>query len=975
MSEGKKTTIFFVLDDSGSMSSYSRGVREAVKAITTVERNTAQHKFDYKFISFSCGAVFSDTLDALPLKSGSTNIEAAFRLLDQQVVLESKLPEELVVVFVSDGADNNHQTINGRLKRLSGTKSAVPTTLFTIAVGSGFPTSMVVSALRPKYHSASDCLPLVFPVSHPSELMTVFEQLSNYVFNKDHFNVTMEFNENASLSELEDGVDAIYNYYTVKCTHETDKKKCIALIHEGKKLLENMLRLATEKEKEQRETLGEALQDKARKPLASNILQVAHSQRKRVQTAINGSLQRLNLFLEETTKGNLLSNLSDVEKQKVLSYGNVVGKHLVKSLQYNSADFVATKAALKKALSEYDEEQARADEEVSDYIINQAEAMLDAQECTSELVMNAESLASIVDTLAVVGRLINIKTCSGTQINPYLVEVVSLPTILQHMNTIDFFRLHSGEYVDQHRTGEVANSILPVTTNKSEKNFLRGPLGSHICTYLLCKNQELCFRNAMVAMQAALVSFCLTKRDEFHAGVLEETFTSFAATHSPTNWSGLFKYIEHVGSDSFREALVTESDSLPKHIKCEHLSKFILALYVLIRQGKALTTAQLLERMRACMVEMVGRGDGGSIYSHVKEKKAYTPEEILAQVPTGEALKAFTAHEAAKLFEATAAGMFKTTELCSVTELETPADIPVTCMGFSRASLSAIFARLNSLAGNPPSDEFELPNTGERLSILAHGLAHSSFDRNITHPEVPECAPSSLRAGLERAYASVVLSQAEAFITPLFLQAFDQCHEQSVKLPPQYCAQYTAETGRDVALDFSVSEESWLSNVACSCPRCPNFMRRMAAPAQTAEGKPRICDALLRHLQTCPDWILPSFQRSAKGLAMEDPASRQDEEARVKKQVSALCTGALMRDADDAARQKAGAAVVRLGGAAALEAHLQKEKEEYRECVARMPYAKFKAMLDAAYELPVGKSAGVPDGEDFEMVSAKSAAA
>jgi len=978
--------VFFVIDDSGSMASYSNIVREAIDAMVAIDHDSDGMTYSYKFISFSNQALYSEQLSSLPIARNSTNIEAAFKLLDERMAM-SALPEELIVIFISDGCDNKRDTINTRLKALSGTHRFVKSTLFTVAVGNGFPTAMVVSALRPKYHNASDCLPLVFPIRSPSEVMTVFEQMSETVFNKDHFNVSMEYGENTTLSELEEGNDNVYNYFIVKCTNESDKDKCVALIHQATSILGNMLELAKEREREKKEALEDAMRDDARKPLASSILNVARTQRKRVQTAILANITLFNSFLEETVKGNLLSKLSDVEQAKVLSYGNVVGKHLVKSLKYHSADFAATKAHLAKVLAGYDEEQAEADAQVSDYIITQAEAMMDARDCAKEVLNNAESLVSIVDTVAVVGRLMNIKTCNGTQINPWLIQVKSIPTILQHMNTIDFFRLHSGEYKDVNRPGEVANCLLPVTRNMSPQNFLRGPLGAHVSTYLLCKNQELFFPNAMIAMQAALVTFCLQKNETFYQNVMEETYNSFVCLKAgvdPTK-SNLMQYVQHVGSEKFREALVTESDDLPKHLKCEHLTKFIFALYLLIRDGTALSTAQLMDRMRACMVEMVGRGGeggAGAIYQYIDHEKKHSPADVLGMVPTDAALKAFFLHEGNQVFTSSAKTVCKTSDACAITDVQGPADIPVSYMGLSRAALSSIFARLNVLAGNAPSAEFELPDRSERLAITNHGLANSSFERNVTKATVEPVELATLQGEMERAYGAGVCKQAERFFAPLFRQHFEQTHTGEVVLmPPHLRSQYKAETGRDITDDFSVSEETWLPNIACASPNCPNFLRRLGKAAVTKEGKPRMADAVLRHLQSEPLWLVHGSMRCAKELADEETVS----EEQVRSTVALLGAGELMRDGGDMKKRKASQMenTAHCGGEESLKRLVKRRIDEYHALSQAdvAEYKRFKEMMDAAYELPAvsaaqdgaDASAEQEKGDDFEMIDAAEA--
>lgn len=63
------------------------------------------------------------------------------------------------------------------------------------------------------------------------------------------------------------------------------------------------------------------------------IVQVERDKKKGLLEAVQGAIERVNKMHNEALAGRLLSKLSNVEKQHVLSYGNVVGKHLGKSLK------------------------------------------------------------------------------------------------------------------------------------------------------------------------------------------------------------------------------------------------------------------------------------------------------------------------------------------------------------------------------------------------------------------------------------------------------------------------------------------------------------------------------------------------------------------------------------------------------------------------------------------------------------------
>lgn len=56
-------------------------------------------------------------------------------------------------------------------------------------------------------------LPLVFPVTTPSETVGVFEKMSQYMFYRDHDEDLPTCDENSNAEDLREGVDNAYNFY------------------------------------------------------------------------------------------------------------------------------------------------------------------------------------------------------------------------------------------------------------------------------------------------------------------------------------------------------------------------------------------------------------------------------------------------------------------------------------------------------------------------------------------------------------------------------------------------------------------------------------------------------------------------------------------------------------------------------------------------------------------------------------------
>ena len=911
----KQVHVYFVIDDSGSMQTFQHEVRKGITQMVSTTRNAPGFRYHYKYIGFSHDAVFSEELSQLPLQCSSTNIAAAFKLLNRKVV-SSPVPDKYMVVFISDGADDDPMTIVDRLQKLGGIKGmqGTPTVLFTVAVCNAFPTKVVVDALRPNYHSGSDCLPLVFPIQAPAQCSSVFEKLALYMFERDHFKDTLSFDANTPLEALVEGVDSVYNFCTLKCAHEADQAKCLQYLQEAKLLLGHMLTLAVRLEEETRQEVAPGLANETTKPLASKLLAAAKKEKKEAQTSINETLTRINQYIDDTAKGQLISKLSDKDKQAVLSYGNLAGRHLVKSLRYHSADISETLRSLKETLLEYDDEQAEADAQVSDVIITQREALLDAQTCVQAIVDNSDSLVGVIQVLALVGRLLDVRICSGTQINPFLVEVVGIPPVLSRLNSVDFFTRYNGVYTDDHR-GESANCLMPITRNPSPKNLLRRPCGMHLSTYFLCKNVELKFPMALLGMQAATVTHCLANGPtEWLQGVLDETYESATCVYGdPTHFRHWAAYVKRAGTPKFRHCLVTSSDDLPSECTCEHLTKFVMALYVLIRGGRRFTLQEFLELRDAVMVETMGR-ETATGERFVDKFFTYTPKktsaELLASVPLDQASMAYTLPEAITTFETDVKEAINHTNPDCDVHVSINTSPNAKYFQFTTTSVPNIFRGLyneqrrldqqqqargqqqaREQARGQQREEQQREDQQARdqqerdqqqreeqehgafefgpvhlLKLAQHAYSGSSYERNVLHPEVMDVDMAVVKNALIRQHVKHTHGAAKELVTTEHIKHQQQTHRLARQLPPQYLARYKSETGRDPATDLNVSQETWLPLIACSCPGCPYFLHTKGNKrVSTKDGVPRIADTLKSHISTIG--VIEGLHRGTRLLA------------------------------------------------------------------------------------------------------------
>lgn len=830
-----ETHIYYVIDDSGSMAGWSELIRGQLNVIQTPEN------YSQFYIGFSNKAIFSENLSSIPIQHCSTEIGYGIECLLTEIC-KRPFPKKLITVFISDGCDNNSQTINsringfGKLSRSMGPD--IPCVLFTVAVGNYFPTTMVTDALRPNYHSASEYLPLIFPLKNYSDVPIIFEKLNNYIFNKDHFKNDIDVTVNSGLTELTEAVDDVYNYYTIKATAKgVNSETSITLLTEAKEKFELIKGYARKIESEKEKNLKN-VSDQA-KPLASRLLSKIKIDRKDIQTKLTEMLEQTNILLETVKRGKLLSGLSDIDKQNVLGYGNVVGKHLTKSLKYNSADFNHTLTTLVSYLSGYNEDDNdnKSDELVTDSIITQKESILDAKSVLSDI-RCLDNFVQIVETFPFIGRLINIKKCAGTQINPYLLEIDSVPTVFTVLNSIDFFTRYKGEYVSNNLI-ERANCIIPIVKNKN--SFFNKQIGWHLATYSLCRNIELVFPTAFLGMQAALVVWCLSNRNtEYIGDILDETYQSYMCTY--TESFKLNKYINKLKTDEFRQCLITYSKDLDT--TCEHLTKFVFGMYINIKQGYKYTSLQLKNYMIALLVETVGRQLSGTetYLDFIDYKSEQSTSEILNDtLLKSDALSKLTLPDARDTFETDVKnGNFNVKDYTLISEVPDKLNY----FQFSQKSIKSIFTRLNELCDN---ETIDLDLDPIMITSIIKKAKLGSFERNNSS-DVENIG--SIETELIRIHRNKVLSECNEFISKVYTDNNTIIHDtEAFRMPPEYIQRFLRETGKDINLDFGVNNITWLPTNVCSCKKCPWFMKRLSPVKYHIESNlPVITDIVQNHL-------------------------------------------------------------------------------------------------------------------------------
>jgi hypothetical protein len=144
------------------------------------------------------------------------------------------------------------------------------------------------------------------------------------------------------------------------------------------------------------------------------------------------------------------------------------GVYTVKAFKYHGADAERTRAGFLETLRNYNAGR-KEDQELEDEIsgFTQEELLLDAQKVLPEFEASAHNIIDILHKVPLIGRTLTIQPpCDGAAMNPWLIEVVGMPTFVKFMTTYDL--LHTPPDVLNMRANRTARAAVAPPQPTSE---------------------------------------------------------------------------------------------------------------------------------------------------------------------------------------------------------------------------------------------------------------------------------------------------------------------------------------------------------------------------------------------------------------------------------------------------------------------------------------------------------------------------
>jgi hypothetical protein len=439
-----------------------------------------------------------------------------------------------------------------------------------------------------------------------------------------------------------------------------------------------------------------------------------------------------------------------------------------------------------------------------------------------DLLDNITSMPDIFKSIAFYGRGLQVYKPEACQLNPWLAAVINMPNVVRVINTIDLYRNSQGKLVINSETHD--NMLILGGSPK----FL--DVETHVQTFTIAG--WMCYhKDARLAMVGAVLVYLLKSVDGLQEWKLAELdmLRSVLSLHTPENSRWWYEYREMLQSDP-RKCLVTESKELPPSIRCQGLSKFILALWQSIDDGGSYDSGSLRDMLLAFLVEFLGRCRADTAkYLRVTFGKDDEALRGFLDVKVGLALKeqCFTP-EQLRNFTREQALFFgvKQSKLTS-SSVEVYSRGNDSHFNLTLNDIDHIFGNLAKLAKitewQPTTDDEII-----RALLIVHtcngSMARSRPIEGHLHaamPEIKAMMTDSLTAGAR-------LKRIDDICAAVCKRVTDTLHLQHVglprRLPDSLMQRYLEETGRDIAKDYEVDAQTGLSAVACCFPGCDHFL-------------------------------------------------------------------------------------------------------------------------------------------------------
>eukprot|EP00826_Nyctotherus_ovalis_P016498 TRINITY_DN14775_c0_g1_i8.p1 TRINITY_DN14775_c0_g1~~TRINITY_DN14775_c0_g1_i8.p1 ORF type:complete len:1007 (+),score=286.44 TRINITY_DN14775_c0_g1_i8:187-3207(+) len=512
-----------VVDASGSMSSYWRELAVNFNKYIP-KQNAITITFD------STPRLCSDNT----LKSnidvhggGGTNITAAFEMMDTQIA-KIKVNQELTILFISDGQDNDIGSLERRLKLLKGSQGHT-INFICLGIERQFPTFLSMY-LREFYHNGLPSIPALYLIEYytPAALVNKFESMKEFFVHKKLLQVRPPVNVFPWLGPVPSVYESTW-VLTSQPQLEIEGKKHNAgadgmsldsIFELFRGYIQQLQMLSLSKNAQLKKYAAETLEtmqsilnyykktegiDPMKWVTDADLLKVNFSERVKLHT-LRHSQFRLKAYVESVeniAKGEEVKKMSEWEAAKKIGIGTITGTYKQKRFNLKKFTVDMYRKALEDFVGVYEETKlVRGTEQEVSATLKQAQKDVFLEKNFIQALKQCDSQFALIETLPVIGLAVKLKRSLKVTDDPWENEVLAISQTA--INSLELF--HSN-YKLPHADPKIAfvNCVLLLIGPK-EKDMvplISTRLFSVLITYVISRNADANYDDAYLALLAS----------------------------------------------------------------------------------------------------------------------------------------------------------------------------------------------------------------------------------------------------------------------------------------------------------------------------------------------------------------------------------------------------------------------------------------------------------------------------------------
>jgi len=569
---------------------------------------------------------------------GGTNITAAFELMDKKIEeLDKKQP--LTILFVSDGQDNNIDSLELRLKRLKGNQGRT-VTFICLGIQSQFPT-FISMHLRELYHNGLSSIPALYLIEYYSDmaLYNKFETMKEHFSHKKLMKVDppvsvvpwlppqSEVHEDTWILTNEtklkiDGKEYEINNSHMKIEHILEvfrtyvqELQMLSLTKNpnikeyAQKALTQMKLLMNEFNEKEKLDINLWIED-------SHLLKANFYDRCRLQKLRHNQF-RIKAFLENITsltKGEEVKEMNEWEAAKRLGVGTITGCYQQKVLNLKGFTVEMYKEIRHDFIKLFRKLKIEKETEQENSIITkQTQKDVFLEEGFEKALELCESQFDLAETLPLIGIAVQLKRYSGSNTDPWLIGV----KLINNKNIgIDSVALYHNKFklalpnqiIEKEKTPsgngqEFYNGLLPLFGSKEEDvlDIAQHPLYHILINFVTTENLDILLESSYLALLSNSAIYLLTQPKT------EWSMTLFKRIIMST----LLVYGKNKSFLQYCDSLRVEPEKNIKYDQtniegCSDLSRPLIHLICMHQLGK-ISKEELFNVLQHCFIWYFGR--------------------------------------------------------------------------------------------------------------------------------------------------------------------------------------------------------------------------------------------------------------------------------------------------------------------------------------------------------------------------------